>query len=119
MKSIILFIFTLVFHHQCYAGIFDATEDLEGKTVIHAGKIESLDCPYGGKYDCSTWPINLLKFQYKDVCFESDVGACSSIGCKGFIAVGRDKTAYFFTVESMGDDLKKSRVSFYQCPDMY
>lgn len=116
-----LFTLLLVFTATSYtfAGVFDATDELEGKVVIYAGNVESLDCPIGGKYDCLTWPTNLLKFKYKDVCFTSDIGACGSIGCKGFIAVGKDKIPYFFTVENIGDDIKKHSVTYYRCPDMY
>ena len=118
MKKLLAIFLLLVLANLSHAGIFDATEELEGKVIIHAGNVQQLDCPANGKYDCLTWPTTLLKFEYKNVCFTSDIGACG-IFCKGFIAVGKDKTPYFFTLESIGDDIKKHSVSFYKCPDMY
>ena len=106
----------ILLHSTAFAGLFDATEDLEGKVVIYAGEVEYLDCPIGGKYDCTSWPTTLLKFKYKDVCFTSGINSCSSIGCKGFIAAGKDKQSHFYTVESIGNDIKKYSVNYYQCP---
>jgi hypothetical protein len=111
--------FLMLLQGTASASLLDATEDLEGKVVIYAGEIEHLECPIGGKYDCSSWPTTLLKFKYKDVCFTSDIGACASLGCKGFIAAGKDKQSYLFTLESIGDDIRKYSVNYHQCPEMY
>jgi hypothetical protein len=110
----LLFILTVSAAH---ADAFDATEQLEGNVVVYAGDVERLECPVGGKYSCFSWPKNLLHFKYRNVCFSSDTGACGLYGCKGFIAVGKDKTPYCFTFESRGDGLKKHSVTYYKCPD--
>ena len=113
---VLLFLFL---SSSSYASTFDATKDLEGKVVVYAGEVESLECPFMGEYDCSTWPREFLKFKYKDVCFSSDIGACESYGCKGFIAIGKDNTPFFFSLEKMGDDIKKFKVKYYKCPDVF
>lgn len=108
--------FTIV--SVCHSSLFDATEDLEGKTVIYAGEVESLSCPYGGKYDCSTWPTGLLKFKYKNLCFTAGIAACNYF-CNGFIAVGKEKIPYFFVMKDIGGGIDKEVVQLYKCPDMY
>lgn len=99
------------------ASAFDATEDLEGKVVVAAGTVQTISCPPSGKYNCSTWPMDLLEFPAKQVCFTAQ-SRCS-FSCKGFIAVGADKVPYFFQTETIGDGLRKSRVEYFQCPQMY
>lgn len=87
-------------------GILDATKDLEGKTVIVAGDIEELPRPH-----------NLLRFQYRNVCFTTDISACS-ISCKGFIAVGRDNIPYFFSYDNIRRELRKYDVNLFMCPEI-
>lgn len=99
------------------AGILDSTRDLEGKVVVIAGEVEELSCPTGGKYDCLSWPSGFLRFQYRDVCFTTDITACR-ITCNGFIATGKDKIPYFFVAEGLLDGLAKYPVKYYKCPNM-
>ncbi|PUB87035.1 MAG: hypothetical protein DBP02_01975 [gamma proteobacterium symbiont of Ctena orbiculata] len=120
MKFFLLFAGLWVFYASvCLAGLFDATEDLEGMVVLHAGDVELLDCPPYGKYDCLSWPSMLLKFRYKEICFTSDTGACSGAGCRGFVAAGTDEIPYYFTTDSFSGDISKYRARFVRCPDMY
>ncbi|MGP5331936.1 hypothetical protein [Pseudomonas helleri] len=97
---------------------FGDMEDLVGKTVVAGGRTESVECPPNGKYNCSTWPYNLLKIARKNVCFTADRARCS-FSCKGFLAMGDDKQIFFFQTESIGDDLSSSPVQLIQCPDIY
>ena len=102
----------------CYAGILDDTEDLEGKTIIYAGEFEELSCPISGKYDCLTWPRNLMRTKRKDICFSTSLYSCRLL-CKGFIAVGQDGKPAVYLMESLGNDLKKGTFERYKCPSMF
>lgn len=96
---------------------YDDLGNLEGKTVIASGDVESLDCPINGKYNCATWPVGLLRFQYKNICFTSITASCPYF-CKGLIAIGQDKTPYFYTLGSIGSDFKENRIDLFKCPDV-
>lgn len=118
-KTVLIFVFCLLFASLALADIFDATEDLEGKVVYCAGDVKRLDCPYGSNYDCTSWPLNLLQFEHKNICFTAGLTACGSF-CKGFLAVGSDEIQYFFTAKSIGGGLEKNIVTkIYSCPDPY
>ena len=102
------------------AGFFDDLPDLEGKTVVYAGEFEQLSCPIGGKYDCTTWPIDLLKTKTgRDICIKPNSYVSCSYSCKGLIAVGKDKTPYLYLFERVVGDLKKSGFEVYKCPSDY
>lgn len=102
---------------QAHAGLFDATRELEGKLVIAAGDVRSVDCPPYGGYDCSTWPLGLMQFEFKDICFTATDADCN-YSCKGFIAIGKDEVPYFFQAQSIGDDIRKSSIQYYKCPSI-
>jgi len=117
MKVGLVLLAASVFCMSCVAFASDDLKALEGKVVVAAGDVTALECPYGGAYDCATWPMGLLRFDYKDVCFTSDLGACGSY-CKGFIAVGKDQVPYFFEVGGLGDRIKKRGANYYLCPEV-
>lgn len=117
LPTLFLIFILLIYVSPASSGVFDATKNLEGKTVVIAGDVEALECPMHSKYDCLSWPTGLLRFKYRDTCFVSDIGACKSF-CKGFIAVGKDNIPYFFTTDFMSDDIKKNNVHLYKCPDI-
>lgn len=105
---------------QSMAALFDELPDLQGKTVIFAGEFESVFCPVSGKYDCMSWPIELLKSKSdKEICIKPTSSARCSSSCKGLIAVGEDKIPYLYIFGRMGSDLAKSRFEVYKCPSMY
>ena len=102
-----------------YAGLFDDIEDLEGKTVIYAGEFEELSCPIGGKYDCLTWPRNLMRTKRRDICFSTSLYSCR-YSCKGLIAVGKDnQTAVYIFESNLGNDIKKGSFERYKCPSIF
>jgi len=114
----LILVFQLLISSSAFANFFDATGDLEGKSVVVAGDIKSLDCPTDGKYDCDFWPIGLLKFTHKDICMTAGISVCG-FGCKGLIAVGDDKVPYLFTIKEMRGELEKNRAKLYRCPAIY
>lgn len=103
---------------SAFGGIFGEIEDLKGMFVAEAGELEDVPCPPYGKYDCGNWPLVLLKFRLKDVCFTSDPGACG-YSCKGLLAVSEDKTIHFFEFEQIGGGIKKHSAKPVQCPSLY
>lgn len=100
------------------ASYLNDIEELKGKVVIEAGDVEEVRCPPRGKYDCNKWPQGFFRFSLTDVCFTSDIGACGYM-CKGVLAVGEDRTPYFFEFERYGGSLKKRSVKMMQCPSLY
>lgn len=110
-------IFTAMFVLPLTAAAFGDMKGIEGKTVIAAGAVESLDCPLYGKYNCNTWPVGLLRFQFKNICFTTSSPRCS-VGCKAMLAIGDDKSPKLYTVSTIGDDLDESRVELFKCPDV-
>ncbi len=103
-----------------FGGILDGYDDLEGMLIVHAGEVEKLDCPIAGNYDCMTWPLNLYKFESKAVCFKMDsIFGCTGLFCRGFIAIGNDKTPYFVQLNNTGTGVTKSLVTLYKCPNIY
>jgi hypothetical protein len=109
----------LTFAAPSYAGLFDDIEDLEGKAILYAGEFETLSCPIGGKYDCLTWPRNLMRTKRKGICFSTSLYSCSH-SCKGFIAAGNDSQTTVYIFESgLGNDLKKGSFERYKCPDRF
>lgn len=103
------------------ASFFDDLPDLQGMTVVYAGKFENLPCPASRKYDCASWPIDFLKTSQgaSDFCFAPDSYVACSYSCKGILAVGRDDVPYFFVIANMGGELKKSRITTYKCPNLF
>ena len=113
IPAIILF---LTFQNATFAGVMSGgIHDLEGKNTVHAGPIENFECTIPGKYDCKTWPKYLLKFEYKNICFDPGTDVCS-IGCEGLIAIGEDKRPYFYTDGGFRQGMKKYSVDYYKCP---
>ncbi|WP_448675871.1 hypothetical protein MOQ67_05395 [Pseudomonas sp. LY-1] len=117
MKWMIAIYFLIVSVEASAFGLGDM-ESLVGKTVVAGGRTESVECPPNGKYNCATWPFNLLKIPGKNVCFTADNARCS-FSCKGFLAMGDDKQIFFFQTETIGDDLNSSSVQLVKCPDVY
>lgn len=84
---------------------FDDIESLQGKLVLYAGELESVDCPISGKYDCSTWPMTMLKTRKgPEICFGSSKYVRCSYKCTGLIAVGDDKVPKAYVFSAMGSD---------------
>lgn len=116
MKLVILLVLFLSSVSNAIA--LDDIKDLEGKLVVHAGDVEQLRCPSFGKYDCLTWPTNLLKFKYENVCFTDSSYSCGYF-CSGLVAIGKDRIPYFFTFATLTNRISKSLITYYKCPDMY
>lgn len=102
------------------AGIRDELDKLEGKVVVVAGDVEQVDCPIAGQYDCTTWPRNLLRFKYRNMCFVSDFLACADMfGCQGIVAVGKNGVPSFFSIPERGGDIQMFSYTPKQCPPQF
>lgn len=102
------------------SSIFDELESLEGKTVIYAGEFESVDCPPMGKYDCTTWPMTMLKTRREsEVCLGIEKYVKCSYKCRGLIAVGDDKTPKVFVFSDFGSEATSFGFQRYRCPSLF
>ncbi|GCL62592.1 hypothetical protein AQPW35_16730 [Rubrivivax pictus] len=102
------------------AGILDDLPDLQGKTIVYAGNFDQVPCPIGGKYDCLSWPMDLLKTtRGREICLKPTSYTSCSYSCKGLIAVGDDKIPYLYLLDRIGNDIKKSGFEVYKCLSLY
>ncbi len=118
MKKFIGVIFALI-SGMTNAFTGDDFEELEGMTVVYAGEFEPVTCPIGGKYDCLTWPRDLLKSKSgKELCLVPSSYVSCSFRCKGLIASSGGSQLTLFLV-GMSGDFKKSRFEQYKCPEVF
>ena len=119
MRNIlVLLVVAAAFPGAAVAGFLDEIEDLEGKTIVYAGEFEELPCPISGKYDCLTWPHNLMRTKRKEICFSTSYYSCR-FSCKGFIAVDKDNAPYVYLIDNIGGAVKKGSFERYKCPSLY
>ena len=95
---------------------FDDLSDLKGSTIAYAGAFETVSCPIGGKYNCMTWPENLLRTSGSFCFATSAYTSCTSI-CQGVLAAGADRRVRVFLFD-LGS-VKKGDVRPYRCPDVF
>lgn len=99
------------------ASLFDQIDQLEGKVVIYAGELEEVSCPIGGKYDCGTWPMIMLKTRKgPEMCLGSGKYVRCGYKCTGLLAVGDDKVPKLYIFSPMGSDATEILVEKYRCP---
>ena len=104
----------------CSASLLDDLDNLQGKLVLYAGELESVDCPISGKYDCSTWPMTMLKTRKgPEICFGSSKYVRCSYTCTGLIAVGDDKVPKAYVFSALGSDATEIPIEKYRCPNQY
>ena len=105
---------------QAHAGLFDDLAQLKGKTVLYAGDFEQVMCPISGKYDCLTWPMNMLKATsaMPEVCFATSAMACS-FSCRGLIVTDASRRLEVFIIEGIGGNMKRGTFDAYKCPSLY
>ncbi|HEX7439284.1 MAG TPA: hypothetical protein VF319_04240 [Caldimonas sp.] len=95
---------------------FDELGDIKGSTIAYAGAFETVYCPIGGKYNCMTWPENLLRTN-GNFCFATSAfNSCTSI-CQGVLAAGADRRVQVFLFD-LGS-VKKGDVRPTWYPDVF
>lgn len=101
----------------CAASLLDDLGNLQGKLVVYAGEFETVDCPIGGKYDCTTWPMTMLKTRKgPEICFGTDKYVRCGFKCNGLIAVGESKVPMAYVFAPMSSDATELTVEKYRCP---
>ncbi len=99
------------------AGVFDDTDDLQGKTIVYAGDIQQVSCPIGGKYDCLQWPRGFYKTT-TGACFVTDEATCS-FSCKALIATDSSRQVSVYIPQTIGASMKKGSFQSYKCPSPF
>ena len=95
---------------------FDDLGDLKGSTIAYAGAFDTLSCPIAGKYNCLTWPVNLLRTHDGSFCFATSAySSCTSV-CQGVLAASADRRVRVFLFES--GNVTKGDVRPYKCPGL-
>jgi hypothetical protein len=101
----------------CSASLLDDLGNLQGKLVVYAGEFEALDCPVSGKYDCTTWPMTMLKTRRgPEICLGTEKHVRCGYKCTGLIAVGEDKVPKAYVFSPMSSDATEIPVEKYRCP---
>lgn len=95
---------------------FDDLGDLQGSTIAYAGAFETVSCPIAGKYNCMTWPANLLRTRDGSFCFATSAyNSCTHV-CQGVLAASTDRRVKVFLFE-LGS-VTKGDVRPYKCPGL-
>lgn len=101
----------------CSASLLNDLGSLQGKLIVYAGEFETVDCPSSGKYDCTTWPMTMLKTRKgPDICLGADKYVRCGYKCSGLIAVGEDKVPKGYIFAPMSSDATEIQVEKYRCP---
>lgn len=120
LRSVVTFAAVGLIALPCGAGVLDDLENLQGKVVIYAGELESVDCPIVGKYDCSTWPMTMLKTRKgQEVCFGSYKYVRCGYKCTGLIAVGEDKVPKAYIFSPLSSEATEITLERYRCPPLF
>ena len=100
---------------------FDALSKLDGATILEVGRVENLDCPIGGDYDCLSWPTGLARYRGSiDICFV-EYGRYLSYD-RAALAIN-ESDQVFFLVKGMS--IGREELEFvepderYRCPDVF
>jgi hypothetical protein len=87
---------------------------LQGATIVYAGIFEALDCPFAQRFNCLTWPVNLLRTKDRTVCFSTSAAeSCQGI-CQGVLASFPDRRVALFVVDRGG--ITRGDVRPVRCP---
>ena len=87
---------------------------LQGSTIVYAGLFEPLECPFGRRFDCMTWPVNLLRTKDGRACFATSAAeSCRGI-CQGVLAADKEHQVSLFVLERGG--MTRGDVRPVRCP---
>jgi hypothetical protein len=87
---------------------------LQGATIVYAGIFEPLDCPFARRFDCMTWPANLLRTQDGRACFATSAASSCRGNCQGVLAADREHQVSVFVLERGG--MTRGDVRPVRCP---
>jgi hypothetical protein len=92
----------------------------KGAVVADTGTVSRLSCPIGGKYDCGTWPLNLVEFKGETrICFDTASGYFSYEDA--LIVVDTRNKLYLFVKDGLlSEGFKVYPISeTYKCPEVF
>ncbi|EIU1679921.1 hypothetical protein OD800_17175 [Pseudomonas aeruginosa] len=95
------------------AGAAEELKDMAGSTIVAAGRLEAVECPGAGLYDCSGWPANLYRFEGQDVCLSIELGCDYS--CDGILSE-KGSTQSILVSGSYRDHIRKVEGAQVSCP---
>jgi hypothetical protein len=87
---------------------------LKGATIVYAGVFETLDCPFARRFNCLTWPANLLRTHDRTVCFSTSAAQSCPGLCQGMLASFPDRSVALFVVDRGG--ITRGDVRPAHCP---
>lgn len=95
------------------AGAAEELKDMAGSTIVVAGRLEAVECPGAGLYDCAGWPANLYRFEGQDVCLSIEAGCDYS--CDGILSE-KGGTQSILVSGSYRDHIRKVEGTQVSCP---
>ncbi|HBO2744335.1 hypothetical protein [Pseudomonas aeruginosa] len=95
------------------AGAAEELKDMAGSTIVAAGRLEAVECPGAGLYDCSGWPANLYRFEGQDVCLSIELGCDYS--CDGILSE-KGSMQSILVSGSYRDHIRKVEGAQVSCP---
>ena len=87
---------------------------LKGATIVYAGVFETLDCPFARRFNCLTWPADLLRTKDRTVCFSTSAAQSCQGLCQGMLASFPDRSVALFVVDRGG--ITRGDVRPAHCP---
>ena len=99
---------------QPAAGAQDDIGALQGATIVYAGIFEPLECPFARRFDCMTWPGNLLRTHDGRACFATSAAPSCRGNCQGVLAADRQHHVSLFVLERGG--MTRGDVRPVRCP---
>jgi hypothetical protein len=96
------------------AGAQDDIAALQGSTIVYAGIFEPLDCPFGRRFDCMTWPVNLLRTKDGRACFATSAAESCRGVCQGMLAADKEHHVSLFVLDRGG--MTRGDVRPVRCP---
>jgi hypothetical protein len=90
-------------------------ESLEGKTIVYTGDFSVVPCPVSGKYDCSEWPLNLIKKDNAEICFAPASYGCG-YSCKGIVTIEANKKLEFYKLDGLFGVENEGAINMFKCP---
>ena len=87
---------------------------LQGTNIVYAGVFEPLECPFGRRFDCMTWPANLLRTKDGRACFATSAAESCHGVCQGVLAADREHHVSVFVLDRGG--VTQGDVRPVRCP---
>ena len=115
MKTILTFLYSLLILTLTAASSNAISYGMIGYKIVDVDKIEELNCPIYGDYDCFTWPNNFYKMGFRCMTLYTSI---FPTGYEDVILI--EKHSNFKIVSQSYLSFNATSVErFYQCPSRY